>query len=115
MIRRFASISLFLFVLASSVFAQDRVDAFKLSIYVDQTNFNLSQNAKVRVKIENSSGHGVNLSNLHSVSINLIRYGKSKNFCIRGDCFLASKSLPKNKKLRNGESFEFQIDLTGLY
>lgn len=109
------SISLFLLLIVPAASAQTETNDFILSITVEQNLFSLARSAKVRVKIENQSGHTVAVKELRSISINLTRYERNSGVCWRDDCLGASFPLRNRSKLKNGESVQFEVNLADLY
>jgi hypothetical protein len=96
---RIALLSLVIFLfLPANAFAQTPSDAFSLSISVEQTAF--------------ESGHKANFS---GGRIDLKRYGCHKTRCIRDECFSAGFSFHQEKRLKSGESVEFEVDLSTLH
>lgn len=91
----------------------ERADAFGLSIYMNDTVFSSSDGAKVMARIENKTGHSVNLRDLRSVGFNLSKRGKNAKNIRSAELFIAVSSL-RDKLIDNYESCEFEVDLTKL-
>jgi len=110
-----SSAALLVLMSAFSVLSQTKVDAYGLSISVDESTFAPGQQAKVKARLENQTGHALCLNNLRSVSFELAKQSKPYEECHRSDCFGASFPLKGEKELKSGESVEFEVDLADLY
>ena len=106
------SVILLLLASASHAFSQVNADNLSLSISTDKTTFTAGQKAKVRAKIENNTGQ-VLTTDTFSVSFNLSINGKDLGERSCSDCYV-SEFVP-GKKIKNGETFEFTVDLADLY
>jgi hypothetical protein len=104
--------TLVLLALASDAFSQVNADNLSLSISANKTTFTPGQKAKVRARVENKTGQILKTDTI-SVSFNLSVYGKDLGKCRFPDCFVSDFAL--GKKIENGGTFEFEVDLTDLY
>jgi hypothetical protein len=109
------SIVTLLLCLSPNVYSQTRPGDFVLSIAVEHNTFSLPETAKVKIKVENKSGHTATKDALRGLAISLTRYRKDAERCRWGDCFRATYRLSSLKELKSGEAFEAEIDLADLY
>jgi len=86
---------------------------FILSIEVNETIFDSSKKAIVIAKIKNATGKTVNSKELRYVTFNLSKRGKDAED-IRSSELFTSFFLLCDKQIKNGESFEFDVDLKSL-
>jgi hypothetical protein len=111
--RQIALLTLAIFIfLPADALSQAQADAFSLSISAEQ-DAAYPYMIKVRGKIENKSGE---TASLDGVTFNFRKkhvtdYGS----CHRGECLIAGYAFKSEKSLKQGESIEFEVDLSDLY
>ena len=65
--------------------------------------------------MENKTGRTIVKGELLPLSVTLTKLGKHAEDCRRDDCFIATYPLKGLNAIKDGEAFEFKIDLAGLY
>ncbi|HQU82146.1 MAG TPA: hypothetical protein PKY59_03425 [Pyrinomonadaceae bacterium] len=105
---------LVVFVFSFQTFAQGKTDGFNLSISIENTDFRLSRQPKIKVTLENKTGSTIYLRDSEPIWLNFESFDTPDFGCRRSDCFVAF-AVFKDKHIENNKSIEAEFDLRDFY
>jgi hypothetical protein len=90
-----------------------KIGDYDLSIFVDSTIFSPHGKAEVIARIENKTGHTVNLSDLRAVGFNLSKLRKGAEHALPSEHFSSAFQLSEGE-IKSGEFLEFKVNIANL-